>query len=210
VRHKATRAFLYLIPKQSSSVPATRFARRILPHPDVLAKTPGLRWLGNYLGPRPWLWVAHRRRVALGAGLGLAVGVIPLPTQMPLAAAAAILFRGNVTAAVAATWVTNPFTLVPIWRLAIFLGRLVSGHEGPIAAIATPEMLALDWTHPDTWLPSLWLWVQALGAPLLIGLPLAGLMLGSLLYLLVYIAWWAVIRGERWRRLRERARRSKT
>ncbi|WP_197047101.1 DUF2062 domain-containing protein [Paucibacter sp. KBW04] len=187
-------------------MPATRFARRILPHPDVLAKTPGLRWLGNYLGPRPWLWVAHRRRVALGAGLGLAVGVIPLPTQMPLAAAAAIAFRGNVAAAVAATWVTNPFTLVPIWSLAIFLGRLVSGHDGPIA---TPEMLALDWTHPDTWLSSLWLWVQALGTPLLIGLPLAGLVLGSLLYLLVYFAWWAVIRGERWRRLRERARRAK-
>lgn len=180
----------YLLPG-FSHLPATRFARRILPHPDVLAKTPGLRWLGNYLGPRPWLWVAHRRRVALGAGLGLAVGVIPLPTQMAVAAA------------VVATWITNPFTLVPIWSLAIFLGRLVSGHTGPIA---TPEMLALEWTQPGTWLASAWLWIQALGTPLLIGLPLAGLLLGSVLYLLVYFAWWAVIRGERWRRLRSRAK----
>ncbi|HEX2012276.1 MAG TPA: DUF2062 domain-containing protein, partial [Roseateles sp.] len=62
-------------------MPATRFARRILPRPDTLAQTPGLRWLGHYLAPRPWLWVAHRRRVALGAALGLAMGVIPLPTQ---------------------------------------------------------------------------------------------------------------------------------
>lgn len=185
-------------------MPASRLARRLLPHPDTLARTPGLRWLGRYLAPRPWLWVAHRRRVAWGVALGLAAGVIPLPSQMPVAAALAILCRANVAAAVAATWLTNPFTLVPIWSLAITLGRLVSGHAGPIA---TPAMLAVQWSEPSTWGPSLWAWVQALGQPLLIGLPLAGLVLGAAAYLLVYFGWWAVIRGERWRRLRERARR---
>ena len=33
------------------------------------------------------------------------------------------------------------------------------------------------------------------------------LLLGALAYLIVYLGWWAVIRGERWRRLRRRARR---
>lgn len=184
-------------------MPASRLARRILPHPDTLAQTPGLRWLGHYLAPRPWLWVAHRRRVALGVAVGLAAGVIPLPTQMLLAAVLAIVCRANVAAAIAATWLTNPFTLVPIWSLAIALGRLASGHSGPIA---TPEMLAISWGEPASWLPSAWAWVQALGEPLLIGLPLAGIVLGAAAYLIVYIGWWAVIRGERWRRLRQRAR----
>lgn len=186
-------------------MPASRFARRILPHPDTLSQTRGLKWLGHYLTPRPWLWVAHRRRVALGVAVGLAAGVIPLPTQMPIAAVLAVLCRANVAAAIAATWLTNPFTLVPIWSLAIALGRLVSGEHGPIA---TPAMLAIDWSQPASWGPSFLAGVQSLGYPLLIGLPLAGLLLGALAYLLVYYGWWAVIKGERWRRLRQRARRS--
>ncbi len=184
-------------------MPASRLARRLLPHPDTLSKTPGLRWLGHYLTPRPWLWVAHRRRVAMGVAVGLAIGVIPLPTQMFLAALLAIICRANVAAAIAATWLTNPFTLLPIWTLAIALGRFVSGHTG---RVAPPEMLAIDWGQPDSWLASLWSWTQALGEPLLIGLPLAGLLLGTLAYLVVYFGWWAVIVGERYRRLRKRAK----
>lgn len=185
-------------------MPASRIARRLLPHPDTLMQTRSLRWLGRYLAPRPWLWVAHRRRVALGVALGLGVGVIPLPTQMLLAALLAIACRANVAAAVAATWLTNPFTLVPIWGLAIFLGQLASGHQGPIA---TPEMLQIDWSQPASWGTALWAWVQALGHPLLLGLPLAGLVLGAAAYGVVYLGWWAVIRGERLRRLRARRRR---
>lgn len=186
-------------------MPASRYARRILPHPDTLSQTKGLRWLGNYLAPRPWLWVAHRRRVAMGVAVGLAVGVIPLPTQMVVAALAAIACRANVAAAVAATWLTNPFTLVPIWSLAIALGRMASGHHGPVA---TPEMLDIDWSAPLSWGTTLMAWISNLGPPLLIGLPLAGLLLGAIAYLVVYLGWWAVIRGERRRRLRQRARQS--
>ena len=185
-------------------MPATRIARRLLPHPDTLAQTAGLRWLGRYLAPRPWLWVAHRRRVALGAALGLALGVVPLPVQMLVAALAAIVFRANVAAAIAGTWLTNPFTLLPIWSLALALGRWVSGDTGPIA---TPAMLEFDWDAPLSWGPALWAWLQALGKPLLLGLPLAGMLLGALLYLAIYLGWWALIRGERWRRLRQRRRR---
>ncbi|UXH77213.1 DUF2062 domain-containing protein [Roseateles amylovorans] len=180
---------------------ATRIAKRLLPSPESLSQTPGLRWLGAYLRERPWLWVAHRRRVALGAALGLAVGVIPLPTQMLMAAVVAIACRANVAAAIAATWLTNPLTLVPIWGLAIFLGRQVLGVHGPISA---PSELALDWGEPGSWWPAVSQWLSQLGAPLLVGLPLAGAVLGTALYIVVYLGWWAVIRMERRRRLRER------
>ena len=180
---------------------ASRLARRLLPSPETLEQTRGLKWLGQYLRDRPWLWVAHRRRVALGAALGLAVGVIPLPTQMLMAAAVAILFRANVAAAIAATWLTNPLTLVPIWGLAIFLGRQVLGVHGPISA---PKELALDWADPGSWWHAISQWLSELGTPLLVGLPCAGVVLGATLYVVVYVGWWAVIRHERRRRLRER------
>ncbi|MET0210705.1 MAG: DUF2062 domain-containing protein [Burkholderiaceae bacterium] len=177
----------------------------MLPTPEALEQTPGLKWLGQYLKGRPWLWVAHRRRVALGAGLGLAVGVIPLPTQMLLAAVVAIGCRANVAAAIAATWLTNPLTLVPIWTLAIFLGRQVLGVHGPISA---PQELALDWGEPSSWWPALSEWLSQLGAPLLVGLPCAGAVLGLTLYVVVYVGWWWAIRYERRRRLKERATRT--
>lgn len=182
-------------------MPAAQLARQILPTPETLQATPGLRWLGRYLNKRPWLWVANRRRVAMGAALGLGLGVIPIPSQMVIAGAAAVLLRANVGAAVAATWLTNPLTLVPIWSLAIFLGNAVLPGAQPLSEIS---MLELSWQAPATWWPAFWHWVTSLGPSLLVGLPLAGLLLGVSLYAAVYVAWGWVIRLERRRRLRRR------
>ncbi|MBP8146364.1 MAG: DUF2062 domain-containing protein [Inhella sp.] len=180
-------------------MPASKLARRWLPRPDQLASMKGLGWLGRYLQPRPWLWVAHRRKVALGAAVGVAVGVIPLPTQMVLAAGVALALRCNVAAAVAATWLTNPFTLVPIWGLALWLGSFFVPAS---SAGGAPALLALDWLAPATWWPAVWAWVQALGPAWLVGMPLAGLALGSATYAIVFVLWTLVVRLERRRRLR--------
>lgn len=182
-------------------MPAAHFARRILPTPETLRATPGLGWLGRYLHKRPWLWAANRRRVAMGAALGLGFGVIPIPSQMAIAGAAAVALRANVGAAVAATWLTNPLTLVPIWSLAIFLGNAVLPGAQPLSEIS---VLELSWQQPASWLPAFWSWVSSLGPSLLVGLPLAGLLLGGLLYGLIYLVWGWVIQWERRRRLRQR------
>lgn len=179
-------------------MPSSQLAKRILPTPDTLLKTPGLGWLGRYLDGRPWLWVAHRRRVAMGAALGVGFGVLPLPSQMVMAGTAAVLCRANVGAAVAATWLTNPLTLVPIWSLAIALGNLVLPGA---PQEATVSMLELQWTQPLTWLPALWDWLLSLGKPLVVGLPLAGVVLGSLTYAVVYYAWWGIVVAARRRRV---------
>ncbi len=185
-------------------MPATRFAKRILPTPESLQRRRGLRALGRYLEHRPWLWVAHRRRVALGAALGVGLGVLPLPSQMVLAAVAAILFRVNAGAAVAATWLTNPLTLVPIWSFAVFLGRLVLPGSPQVSEVSR---LDLNWTQPLSWLPQFGDWLLSLGPPLMVGLPMAGVVLGTATYFVVFWAWWALISLERWRRLSARKRR---
>lgn len=183
-------------------MPASKLVRRWLPTPEQMVNMRGLGWLGRYLQPRPWLWVAHRRRVARGAALGLAAGVIPLPTQMVVAALLAVLLRANVAAAVAATWLTNPFTLVPIWSLALWLGGLVVPG---ISASGAPAMLALQWNAPDTWWPAFWAWIQAMGPAWLVGLPMASVALGLVAYAAVFYGWTALIKLERARRLRHRA-----
>ena len=87
----------------------------------------------------------------------------------------------------------------------IFLVRQVLGLHGPISA---PKELALNWGDPTSWWHALSQWLSELGTPLLVGMPLAGVLLGLALYVIVYIGWWAVIRYERRRRLRERAMRT--
>ncbi len=177
--------------------------RRWLPTAETMEQTRGFAWLGHYLREHPRLWVLHRRGVALGVALGIGIGVFPVPLQMPAAMAAAVALRANVAAAAAATWLTNPFTMAPIWGLSAFLGSFVvpPGVAGTPSQVAT----AFDWTAPATWPAAIWEQVSSWGPALLVGFPLAGVVLGLAAYALVYSGWAILIRQERQRRLRRAA-----
>lgn len=181
-----------------------RRLRRWLPTAQSLEQTRGFGWLGQYFREHPRLWVLHRRGVALGVALGIGIGVFPLPLQMPAAMLAAVLLKGNVAAAAAATWLTNPFTMAPIWALAAFLGSLVIRGEAPDAP--APALDAWQWHAPLTWPAALWEQMVSWGPALLAGFPLAGIVLGSAAYALVYWALAVLIRQERRRRLARRSR----
>jgi len=184
-----------------------KFKRRLrgwLPTAQTLEQTRGFVWLGHYFREHPRLWVLHRRGVALGVALGIGIGVFPLPLQMPAAMLAAVFLNGNVAAAAAATWLTNPFTMAPIWALAAFLGSFVVRREAPDP---TPALDAWQWDAPLTWPSALWEQVVSWGPALLAGFPLAGVVLGTVAYALVYWTWAVLIRQERRHRL---ARRSKS
>lgn len=63
----------------------------------------------------PALWIPNREATALGFSLGVLAGFLPLPgLQIVFAAVLCYFFRSNVAAAVLATFITNPFTTVPI------------------------------------------------------------------------------------------------
>jgi hypothetical protein len=172
--------------------------RRWLPTAETLEQTRGFGWLGHYLREHPRLWVLHRRGVALGVALGIGIGVFPLPVQMPAAMAAAVVLRANVAAAAAATWLTNPFTMAPIWGLAAFLGSMVL----PSASASDAVRVTADWrwSEPLTWPAALWEQVLSWGPALLVGFPLAGIVLGTAAYLVVYWGWAVLIRRELRRR----------
>ena len=176
--------------------------RRWLPTAETLEQTRGFTWLGHYLREHPRLWVLHRRGVALGVALGIGIGVFPVPLQMPAAMLAAVALRANVAAAAAATWLTNPFTMAPIWALSAWLGSFVV-PRAPAGAVA-PEPVPWSWTEPLSWPGALWEQITSWGPALLAGFPLAGLVLGVAAYLVVYWGWVLLIWRERRRREQRR------
>jgi uncharacterized protein (DUF2062 family) len=180
--------------------------RRWLPTAQTLEQTRGFTWLGHYLREHPRLWVLHRRGVAMGVALGIGIGVFPVPLQMPVAMLAAVALRANVAAAAAATWLTNPFTMAPIWALSAFLGSFVVPGAAPDAPV--PPKADWQWALPQTWLAAVWDQITSWGPALLAGFPLAGALLGTIAYALVYWGWAVLIKKERRQRVKSRGARS--
>ncbi|MFN9490711.1 MAG: DUF2062 domain-containing protein [Betaproteobacteria bacterium] len=144
----------------------------------------------------PWLrhhnlWHLHRRSVAGGFAVGLFAGLIPGPLQILGGVLLSILFRVNLPVAAITTVYTNPLTIVPLYFVAYHYGALVSGGNGQDAAISPFSTEGLSWSE---WLPALFDWMATLGKPLAVGLPLLGLTLAAIGYLLVDNAWKLYVR----------------
>lgn len=182
-----------------------RRLRRWLPTAHTLQETKGFGWLSHYLYAHPMLWVMHRRGVAWGVALGIGIGVFPVPLQMPVAMLLAVALKANVAAAAAATWLTNPFTMAPIWALSAFLGSFVMPQAAPSATAVAP--LHWELMSPTTWPSALWEQLVSWGPALLVGFPMAGALLGTVAYWLVYWGWAVLIRRERRHRLQRAAQR---
>nr|WP_268820145.1 DUF2062 domain-containing protein [Paraglaciecola sp. G1-23] len=75
----------------------------------------------------PNLWHLNRRSAAGAFSLGLFFAFWPIPLQMWLAAALAIPLRVNLPLSIATVWLTNPFTMPPIFYGAYLVGASVMG-----------------------------------------------------------------------------------
>lgn len=63
-------------------------------------------------------------RIALGVAIGLFVAWIPLPGVLMLTVfGLTYLFRANAIAGIAAVWINNPLTIVPMYYAGYLLGR---------------------------------------------------------------------------------------
>lgn len=162
--------------------------RNLVPHHETMRRHRWLRPFGSWLH-HPNLWHMHRRSVAGGVAAGLFCGLIPGPLQMISAALLAVLFRVNLPVAVVTTLYTNPFTILPLYALAYEIGAWVGGvrHGGRLGPPPFPEL------HWDNWAGELWAWLEAMGQPLLIGLPLLAAGLALVGYFAVRFAWRAAV-----------------
>lgn len=79
------------------------------------------------------LWRTDRRSIAGGLALGLFIAFTPtIPFQMILAVIGAVLLKVNLPIALAACWLTNPLTALPVYTAAWKLGKFLTEHVGII------------------------------------------------------------------------------
>lgn len=133
------------------------------------------------------LWSTERGSVARAVAIGLFVGfMIPL-AQFVFAIAAAAALRAHIAIAAAATLVTNPLTIPPIYWAAYKIGRVMLGEAPDDPGALQIEARAADHLEKLGWIEGLWNSMLAAGPPLLLGLvtlAVAGALLGFSL------SWW--------------------
>lgn len=156
-----------------------RFLKRIMPDHETMREHPHLRKFGQRL-TEPRLWHLNRRSVAGGMALGLFIGLMPILGQMFVAAALAIWLRVNLPIASMAVWVTNPFTVAPIYFYAYKLGAWVL--QVPVGQYK----FSLSWEWFSHEFLSIW-------QPLLLGSVILGIVAAILGIVVVRIGWRLIV-----------------
>lgn len=105
-----------------------QFIKRLLPHHDKIREHKHLR-IVRPLMEDPNLLHLNRRSVAGGFAVGLFFAWIPVPFQMLLSAIAAIILRVNLPLSVVLVWITNPFTMPPMFYFAYKVGTWILGQH---------------------------------------------------------------------------------
>lgn len=103
-----------------------KFLKKWTPNPTTLKEHKHLRFLGTALHA-DYLWQLNRSTVARACAIGIFCMWIPVPFQTVLAAMGAILFRANLPVSVALVFITNPFTMPPMFYFSYKIGALLLG-----------------------------------------------------------------------------------
>jgi len=152
-----------------------KLLKRIMPDHKTMCEHPHLKKFGQRL-VEPKLWHLNRHSLAGGVSLGLFIGFLPVLGQMFIAAALAILLRVNLPTSVMGVWVSNPFTLAPLYFFSYKVGAWI---------------LAIPVEHQDFALS--WRWFTheflVIWQPLLLGSIVCGIIAAILGTVFVRIAW---------------------
>ena len=87
------------------------------------------KFIEKYNLPREYLSV-NRRSVSRGVLIGLFWGFIPMPMQMLGVIFTTPLFRFNVPIAISMVWLSNPFTMPPMYYMEYLTGNIILGRDG--------------------------------------------------------------------------------
>ena len=156
---------------------------RPLPRRSNIHRYPVLKWFSGMARRRAFLWSFRSREMVTALFLGLIVAFMPLVgIQMLIVFFLALWFRANLPVIVAVQWVSNPFTMGPIYyadyKIGLAMMELFSIAPEP-NPLLQPDY---DWAHFE---------LRDLGAlldtfpPMMLG----GLALGSFIGLVVSVAY---------------------
>ena len=98
-----------------------KIIKRYMPDAHKIRTHKHLRMFGKWLHDTN-LWHLNRHSVSGAFAVGLFWAFAPIPFQMIPSAASAIWLRVNLPISVALVWITNPFTIAPVYYFNYKLG----------------------------------------------------------------------------------------
>lgn len=171
-----------------------KLIKRFLPDHQTIKEHKVLAIFGTLLHDAN-LWHLNRKSAAGAFGIGLFFAFWPVPFQMWLAAALAIPLRVNLPLSVATVWLTNPFTMPPIFYGAYLVGVAILGHP------AQEFEFQLSWE----WLTQS---VNTIGPAFLVGCGVCAVVFGLAGYFGMNLLWRISVKNAWKKRKRQRMQRA--
>lgn len=123
-----------------------------------------------------------RKMIVRGVVLGLFIAFIPMPMQMATVLLFMPFFRFNVPIAIAMVWITNPFTMPPIYVVEYYTGSFFLGMH------TTEVQMTLSWFKDN---------IGAIFVPLYTGALFYSVTSASLAYWLINHFWKSSVKKDR-------------
>ena len=139
-------------------------------------------FLDKYNLPRAYFNI-NRKMITRGVGIGLFWGFIPMPMQMLAVVATTPLIRFNVPIAIAMVWLSNPFTMPPMYYMEYLTGNFILGQEG----IANIE-LTMEWFSEN---------IGDIFVPLYVGTAFYSIVVSGIIYIALNWFWIHSVRSEK-------------
>ena len=140
------------------------------------------KFIEKYHLPREYLSI-NRKSVSRGVLVGLFWGFIPMPMQMVAVMAMTPFLRFNVPVAISMVWLSNPFTMPPMYYMEYLTGNLILGREGLSDIDLTMEWFSENW--------------DAIVVQLYTGTVFYSIVVSSLVYFLINRLWIYSVRKEK-------------
>ncbi|MEA1954221.1 MAG: DUF2062 domain-containing protein [Campylobacterota bacterium] len=140
------------------------------------------KFIEKYNLPREYLSI-NRKSVSRGVLVGLFWGFIPMPMQMVAVMAMTPFLRFNVPIAISMVWLSNPFTMPPMYYMEYLTGNFLLGQEG-----LTDIEMSMEW-FSNHW--------DAIVIPLYTGASFYSIFISSFIYILINWLWIISVKKEK-------------
>ncbi len=140
------------------------------------------KFIEKYNLPREYLSI-NRKSVSRGVLVGLFWGFVPMPMQMLAVIAITPFLRFNVPVAISMVWLSNPFTMPPMYYMEYLTGNLILGREG-----LSDIEITMDW-FGENW--------DDIIIPLYTGAAFYSIVVSSLVYFMINRLWIASVKKEK-------------
>lgn len=169
---------------------------RPLPRRANVHRYPVLKWFASTARKRSYLWSFRKENIVPAIYIGSILALLPPPTpQMPLTLLLALLLHFNIMVGAALTFITNPFTIVPLYYADYKIGGFILDtfwHPSLMEEI-TPEIAEI-YTGPTAVEPEVKLTIMQRVLDGWVQTAVGGLILGLIFGVVIHIAYLLLVR----------------